>query len=68
MKQDEEGRLEKITQRQAKAAELQAHPERDFFIDSQLVPVHFIIEIIRWTGLAPWGFGFPFPGSLYLPC
>jgi len=20
--------------------------------------------MIRWTGLAPWGFEFPFPGSL----
>jgi len=20
--------------------------------------------LIRWTGLAPWEFGFPFPGSL----
>jgi len=21
----------------------------------------------KWTGLAPWEFEFPFPGSLYLP-
>ena len=53
LKQDEEGRLEKITQRQAKAAELQARPEREFSIDSPLVPIHFIIEMIWWTGLAP---------------
>ena len=25
---------------------------------------HFIIVMIRWTGLAPWEFEFPFPGSL----
>jgi len=29
-----------------------------------LVRIHFIIVMIRWTGLAPWEFGFPFPGSL----
>ena len=26
--------------------------------------IHFIIEMIRWTGLAPWEFEFPFTGSL----
>ena len=25
---------------------------------------HFIIVMIRWTGLAPWAVEFPFPGSL----
>jgi len=39
-------------------------PEREFFIDNLLVRVHFIIVMIRWTGLAPWEFEFPFPGSL----
>ena len=39
-------------------------PEREFFIDSLLVRIHFIIAMIRWTGLAPWEFEFPFPGSL----
>ena len=29
-----------------------------------LVRIHFIIVMIRWTGLAPWEFEFPFPGSL----
>ena len=29
-----------------------------------LVRIHFIIETIRWTGLAPWEFEFPFLGSL----
>jgi hypothetical protein len=26
--------------------------------------IHFIIVMIRWTGLAPWEFEFPFRGSL----
>jgi len=38
--------------------------EREFFIDILLVRNHFIIVMIRWTGLAPWEFEFPFPGSL----
>jgi len=38
--------------------------ERKFFIDNLLVRIHFIIVMIRWTGLAPWEFEFPFPGSL----
>ena len=38
--------------------------EREFFIDNLLVRIHFIIAMIRWTGLAPWEFDFPFPGSL----
>jgi hypothetical protein len=38
--------------------------ERGFFIDDLLVRIHFIILIIRWTGLAPWKFEFSFPGSL----
>ena len=35
--------------------------EREFFIDNLLARIHFIIEMIRWTGLAPWQFKFPFP-------
>ena len=35
--------------------------ERKFFIDNLLV--RFIIVMIRWTGLAPWEFEFPFPGN-----
>jgi len=38
--------------------------EREFFTDNLLVRIHFIIVMIRWTGLAPWEFEFPFPGSL----
>jgi len=32
--------------------------EGDFFIDNLLVRNHFIIVMIRWTGLAPWEFEF----------
>jgi len=38
--------------------------QREFFIDNLLVRIHFIIVMIRWTGLAPWEVEFPFPGSL----
>ena len=38
--------------------------EREFCIDNLLVRIHYIIEMIWWTGLAPWEFVFPFPGSL----
>ena len=38
--------------------------EREFFIDNLLVRIHFIVEMISWTGLVPWKFEFPFPGSL----
>ena len=34
--------------------------EREFFIDNLLVRIHFIIEMIWWTGLAPWEFLIPF--------
>jgi len=38
--------------------------EREFFVDNLLVRIHFIIVMIRWTGVAPREFEFPFPGSL----
>ena len=38
--------------------------QREFFVDNLLVRIHFIIVMFRWTGLAPWEFEFPFPGSL----
>jgi len=38
--------------------------KREFFIDNLLVRIHFIIVMIRWTGLAPWEVHFPFSGSL----
>ena len=33
-------------------------------IDNLLVRIHFIVVMIGWTGLAPWEFECPFPGSL----
>ena len=33
---------------------VQGGAEREFFIDNLLVRIHFIIEMIWWTGLAPW--------------
>ena len=42
--------------------------ERELFIDNLLVRIQFIIMVIRWTGLAPWEFEFPFPGSLTSTC
>ena len=38
-------------------------PEKEFLIDNLLVRILSIIEIIRWTGLAPWDYEFPFAGS-----
>ena len=37
---------------------------REFCIDNLLVRIHCIIVMIRWTGLAPWEFESPFPGSI----
>jgi len=34
--------------------------EREFFIDNLLVRIHCIIVMVRWTGLAPLEFEFPF--------
>ena len=33
--------------------------EREFLIDNLLVRIHFIFEMIWWSGLAPWEFEFP---------
>ena len=38
--------------------------EREFFVDKLLVRIHFVIMMIRWTGLAPLESKFTFPGSL----
>ena len=38
--------------------------EREFFVDEQLVRIHFITEMVQRTGLAPWVFELPFPGIL----
>ena len=37
--------------------------KKKFFVDNQLVRIHFIIEMTCWTGVAPWDFEFPFSGS-----
>ena len=37
--------------------------EKELLIGNLLVRIHFIIETIWWTGLAPWELEFPFPGS-----
>jgi len=45
--------------------------EREIFIDNLLVQIHFIIEMIWCTGLAPWKFEFALPDSLqstFLEC
>ena len=41
-------------------------PNREFFIDNLLVRIYFIIVMIRWTGLAPWEFEFPFSGGRHI--
>ena len=38
--------------------------KRELFADNLLVRICFIIVMIRWTGLVPWEFEFPFPGRL----
>ena len=38
-----------------------------FSVDNLLLRIHFIIEMSWWTGLVPWEFEFPFPGSLLSP-
>jgi len=43
---------------------LRHYYEEIVLFDNLLVRNLFIIVMIRWTGLAPWGFEFPFPGSL----
>ena len=37
---------------------------REFSVDNLLVRIHFIIDMIWRTGLAPWEFESPFPVSL----
>ena len=39
--------------------------EREFLVDNLLVRILFFILMIRWTGLAPWEFEFPFPDHLW---
>ena len=37
--------------------------EREFFIDNLLVRIHYVIVMIKWTGLAPWEFELPSTGG-----
>ena len=39
----------------------------EFFIDDLLVRIHFIIVMVRWTGLAPWSLISLFQVALHLP-
>ena len=41
--------------------------QREFFIDNLLVRIHFIIVMIRRTGLAPWSLNSLFQVALHLP-
>ena len=45
---------------------LEQQREREFFIVNLLVRIHYIIEIIWWTGLAPW-LNSLFQVALHLP-
>ena len=38
--------------------------KREFFIENLVIPIHCIIVMIWWPGLAPWEFEFSVPGSL----
>ena len=40
---------------------------REIFIDNLFVRIHFIIVMIRWTGLAPWGLNSLVQIALHLP-
>ena len=37
---------------------------KELFVYVLLVRIHFIIVMMKWTGLALWQSEFPFPGSL----
>ena len=57
-------RREEVSSRGASMSAEAKAGEREFFINNLLVRIHFIIVMIRWIGLAPWEFEFPFPSSL----
>ena len=64
--------LEAVEHSRLRMADPRYLPEREFFIDNLLARIHFIIEVIWWTGLAPWE---PQPlaaiegtGDVRLPC
>ena len=41
--------------------------ERNSFIGNLLVRIHFIVEMIWWTGLSPWELNSLFQVALHLP-
>jgi len=53
---------EEVAALRAEAADA-GSSEREFFIANLLVRIRFIVVMIRWTGIAPCEFEFPFPGS-----
>jgi len=44
-------RLAHLRSNLVEASQVHQQPEREFFIDNLLVRIHFIIVMIRWTGL-----------------
>jgi hypothetical protein len=44
------------TQRGGVETKAETNREREFSIENLLVRIHFIIAMIRWTGLALWEF------------
>ena len=50
--------MSEVTRAETPAPPLAVLREIYFFIDILLVRIRFIIEMIWWTGLAPWGFEF----------
>ena len=56
-----DGSAARMSDRVGEACRLQG---KEFFMNNLLARIHFIIEMIWWTGLAPWEFEFPFPGIL----
>ena len=56
------------SQRETASNPLDVPPERELCIDNPLVRIHFIIVMIRWTGLAPWEFEFSCPRPPISPC
>jgi len=46
--------MARLAARAKEAAKESGGADALFFIDNLLVRIHFIIEMIWWTGLAPW--------------
>ena len=48
--------LKKREREREREREGERETERESLSDDQLVRIHFIPEMIQWTGLAPWAF------------